>query len=432
MGSESDGDKQTLEDIADSIARIEELLERLPGDIAKDLRLKIKTLRKVLLEQRPPALALVGRRGSGKSSLINALFGAKVAEVGHVKAQTGQGKWFDYVGKIGTLAILDTRGVQEGSAPAEGDTSATPVESIVLELKKKSPDAIVFLVKASEVDAAIDGDLDALEHILADLERMHGYRPPILGIATHCDLLEPKATRLHASRDEPDADVDEKLGHVALVERALDQKLRGRDKLRGDVKKVIGVSTYMSWRQDGSLRSDERWRIDDLAGALYANLPDEGRGAFVRIARVQKLQEELALNLTKAVAAVCAGIAAVPIPFADLIPITSLQALLIAGIAWIAGRPMDMKAASEFAAGLGLNVGAAFAFREAARAIIKYVFPGGGSAVSGAVAFTGTLAIGSAARAYFIRGESFSEAKKELSIVKSEKTEKAEKDKPAP
>jgi uncharacterized protein (DUF697 family) len=334
--------------------------------------------------------------------------------VGHVKSQTGEGKWFDFVGAIGTLSILDTRGVQEGSAPREADAAKTPIESIVLELKKKAPDAIVFLVKATEVDAAIDGDLDALEAILSELERMHGYRAPILGVATHCDLLEPKVTRLHASKDEPRADVDEKLAHVALVERALDQKLKSRERLRPHVQKVLGVSTYMSWRADASLRSDERWRIDDLASALYAHIPEEGRGAFVRIARVKSLQEELAVSLTRAIAAVCAGIAAIPIPLADMIPITTLQATLIACIAWLSGRPLDMAAASEFAAGLGLNVGAGFAFREAARAIIKYVFPGGGSAVSGAVAFTGTMAIGAAARAYFIRGESFAQAKKEL------------------
>jgi uncharacterized protein (DUF697 family) len=243
---------------------------------------------------------------------------------------------------------------------------------------------------------------------------MHGYRPPVLGVATHCDLLEPKVTRLHAAKEEAEVDVQEKLGHVTLVERALDQKLKSRDKLRPHVTSVLGASTYMSWRPDGSLRSDERWRIDALAGALYKHIPDEGRGAFVRIARVRTLQEELAINLTKAVAAVCAGIAVVPIPFADMIPITTLQATLIAGIAWIAGRPLDLTTAGEFATGLGINVGVGFAFREGFRAVIKYVFPGGGSAVSGAVAFTGTMAVGAAARAYFIRGETMEKAKKEM------------------
>jgi predicted GTPase len=403
-----DDGKRALDPIAESLARLEDLLERLPGDVAKDLRSKVSTLRTILLEQRPPAFALVGRRGSGKSSLINALFGEKVAEVGHVKSQTGKGTWFDFSHEHGTLAILDTRGVQEGTAPAEGDEAKTPVESILLELRRKAPDAIVFLVKATEVDAAIDGDLDALEAILAELDRAHGYRPPIVGVATHCDLLEPKAVQLHDEKDAKASDIEEKKKHVALVERALDEKLKSRERLRPHVSKVLGVSVYMSWRETRlgtELRADERWRVDDLAAALFKHVPNEGRGMFVRVARVRALQEELAKNLTKAVAAICAGIAAVPIPVADLVPITTLQAMLVAAIAWISGRTLDLKAGSEFLTSIGVNVGAAYVFREAARALIKYV-PGAGSAVSGSIAFAGTMAIGAAARAYFIRGES--------------------------
>jgi uncharacterized protein (DUF697 family) len=132
----------------------------------------------------------------------------------------------------------------------------------------------------------------------------------------------------------------------------------------------------------------------------------------VRIARVRGLQEELASNLTRAAAAICAGIAALPIPVGDIIPITTLQVTLIAGIAWLSGRPLDRKAAAEFLSAMGANVGLGFAFREGARALVKFVFPGAGGMVSGAVAFAGTLAIGAAARAYFLRGATVEEAKR--------------------
>jgi hypothetical protein len=57
-------------------------------------------------------------------------------------------------------------------------------------------------------------------------------------------------------------------------------------------------------------------------------------------------------------------------------------------------------------------VGAAFVLREAFRAIFKVVAPGGGSVVSAAIAFTGTMAIGAAARAYYIQGVSLADARK--------------------
>jgi uncharacterized protein len=414
-------ESKTLKFIAESVEHLEELLGFLPGDVVKDLRAKIATLRGIVLEQRPPAVVLIGRRGAGKSSLINALFGEKVAEIGHIKSQTGRGRWFDFKGPAGTLSILDTRGVQEGSAPEEADEAKGAIASIVGEIHRKAPDVILFLVKASEVDAAIDGDLAALDEILIDLDRVHKHKPPILAIVTHCDVLEPKGVRL----DDPDGsereELDEKLVHVAAAERQIEAKLKARTSVGPQLVKTLGVSTYMSFRADGTVRADERWHIDELSRLLFEHIPDAGRGMFVRVARYPAIQEDLALNLTRATAALCGGIAALPIPVADIVPITAMQLSLIAGVAWLSGRAMDSRAAGEFLAGLGVNVGAAFAMREAARALTKFVFPGAGAAVSGTVAFAGTMAIGAAARAYFIRGASMAEAKARYERVKAAK-----------
>lgn len=401
----------TFHEISETIRRLEDMLERVPDPLARDIRQKIAHLRALLLEQRSPHLVLVGRRGAGKSSLINALFGARVAEVGHVKAQTGQGRWFDVQGELGSLSILDTRGIQEGSRPEEADTADTPLDSILAEVRRKAPDALLFLVKATEVDAAIDADLDVLEQLVSAVEQAHGTRPPLIGVATHCDLLEPKRTDLHLAGQQDPSELQEKLRHVDAVERQFREKLRSRENLRGELVTVLGVSTYLSFRQDGSIRSDERWRLGELAQVLFRELPEQGRLVLARVTRVRALQEELATTLTRAMASLCMGIAVVPIPVADIIPITSAQVSLIAGIAWISGRQLDFKAASEFLPALGVNVGAAFALREAARALVKFVFPGAGNVVSGAVAFAGTVAIGTAARAYFLRGVSAEEAR---------------------
>lgn len=425
-----DDEAKTLKLIAENIRRVEELLRflPLPDATVNDIRSKIALLRTILLEQRAPAFALVGRRGAGKSSLVNALFGARVAEVGHVKSQTGRGRWFDHKTDRGTMSVLDTRGIQEGSKPAEGDSAKDAVTSIVVELKKKAPDVILFLVKATEADSAIDADLAALERVYAEIERQHHFRPPLVAIATHSDVLEPKATRLHRAHEEPTEDIEEKLARVSEVEHHLEDKIKARGKLGPHLVWTRALSTYMSFKDDGTLRADERWRVDELVSTLFKHLPDAGRGTFVRIARVRGLQEELASNLTRATAAICAGVAALPIPVADVIPITTLQITLIAAIAWLAGRPLDRRAATEFLGAMGANVGAAFLFREGARALIKFVFPGAGSMVSGAVAFAGTLAIGAAAREFFLRGGTMEDAKRVFAAEK----EAAEKQAGAP
>jgi uncharacterized protein len=401
-----------LKAFARAIARLEELLDRLPLELAKELRGRLATLRTVMLEKRPPALVLVGRRGAGKSSVVNALFGARVAELGHVTAQTGRGRWYDYEREGGMMSILDTRGVQEGSPPAEAHDGKSALDSLALELRAKAPDLVVFVAKASEVDAAVDADVDVLERVYKEVKRAHRSDPPLVAVVTHCDLFEPKSTRLHRAEQEPDDEVEEKRRHVAAAERAIAAKIDDRAALHDRHVATLGVSAYMSWRADGSLRADERWRIDELASVLFRNLPDSSRAELARATRARGVQEELATTLTKATAAVCAGIAAAPIPLADIVPLTAMQVGLVASIAWLAGRSIDKRSGVEFLTGLGANVGLAFAFREAVRAIVKVIAPGGGSIVSASIAFTGTMAVGSAARAYYIRGASLEDARK--------------------
>jgi uncharacterized protein (DUF697 family)/GTP-binding protein EngB required for normal cell division len=390
-------DDDALKTLARTIERIEQLLERLPLDVAKDARLRIATLRLVLLEKRPPALVLVGRRGAGKSSVVNALFGAKVAELGHVTAQTGKGRWYQYERGGGTMSILDTRGVQEGSLPAEADAAKSALESIAIELRAQAPDVV---------------DLDALEHVYEEIRRAHRLEPPLIAVVTHCDLLEPKATRLHTAAREPESDVEEKKRHVAAAEHALARKIDTREKLRPRLVATLGTSVYMSWKSDGALRSDERWRVDDLAVTLFRHLPDASRAELARATQVRAIQEDLATSLTQATAAVCAGVGAAPIPFADTIPLTALQAGLVAGIAWIGGRSADKKGTSEFIGALSANLGLALGLREGFRQLMKIIAPGGGSIVSATIAFTGTMAIGAAAKAYYIRGVSIADARR--------------------
>jgi uncharacterized protein (DUF697 family) len=170
----------------------------------------------------------------------------------------------------------------------------------------------------------------------------------------------------------------------------------------------------MSWTPDGGLRADERWRIDDLAVALFRQLPDASRAELARVTRARAVQDELATTLTKSTAAVCAAVAVAPLPLADIVPLTTLQTGLVAGIAWIGGRSVDRRGATEFLASIGANIGLAFALREAVRAVMKLIAPGGGPVLSATVAFSGTMAIGAAARAYYIRGVSLEEAKRVL------------------
>lgn len=398
-------------EFAQLVEELEELLRPIPG--TQKIREELGDLRRLILEQRAPRFALVGRRGSGKSSLVNAIFGQQVAEVGHTKAQTGRGRWWTYEGELGNIEILDTRGLQEGSRPEGEDESGTPLDSIVTAIGERLPDAVLFLVKAKEVDAAIDADIAALVTIRERLKEEH---MPIVAIITHVDELEPKNIRLHESETEHAEDIAEKLRHVQEVQRHLEDKIREHSVLKKDLVTVIGVSSYMSWRSDGSLRADERWRIEDLVYYLANELPDEAQVSFARLSRMGRVQRRIANRLTNVVSGLCGGIAATPLPVADIAPITSLQVSLVAGIAYISGREMNVKTAAEFMTAMGLNVGIGFGLREVARALLKTLAPGPGTAASAAIAAAATYAIGRAATTYFLEGASIDAAKASFEV----------------
>jgi len=150
-----------------------------------------------------------------------------------------------------------------------------------------------------------------------------------------------------------------------------------------------------------------------LLSAIAKVLADEARLEFARASGEKAVQTEIATTLTRSTAAVCTAIGAQPIPLADMPILTTLQVLLVSGIVHVSGRRLSTKLVRDFLAALGANIGAAFLFREGARAVVK-LLPGWGNAISGAVAGAGTYAIGRAATAYFVEGLSMEQTRQKF------------------
>jgi uncharacterized protein (DUF697 family) len=147
-----------------------------------------------------------------------------------------------------------------------------------------------------------------------------------------------------------------------------------------------------------------------LMSLLAAELPNQAKIEMIRISRDRRAQLHVAQMLVKSTTAICAAIGAQPIPLADMPVLTALQVLMVSGIMYISGRERSLRAATEFIAALGANVGVGMLLREGTRAMLKF-FPGWGNVVCGMVAGAGTYAVGRAATAYFLEGASLREAK---------------------
>jgi len=178
------------------------------------------------------------------------------------------------------------------------------------------------------------------------------------------------------------------------AEKRLDRLLTLHVKLQKLVDKFpIGIPSKFKTKIVDSLFRDEEMQ------ELIKNIKENK----IPPSEADKAMKLAAERFTKVFSSLAFLIGTEPIPGPDILILIPLQTTLIALIAYLSGREMSYKTAGEFLTSMGVNVGAGFVFREAARQLIK-LFAGPGNLISGAVAASGTYGIGKAAIAYYLLG----------------------------
>jgi len=384
----------------------------IPAERKEALKREIKMFKELLLDKRSPRLMIIGRRGAGKSSLVNAIFGERVADTGAVLSKTGKSRYYSYQNSRGKIDILDTRGLGDRTKP-ETANFQNALDDIKQSIETDYPDAILFLCKARDVDSNIDVDIKNVLQIHDFILSKHKYNAPVIGIVTCVDELEPK-------RIEPPYDDKRKRANIDVAVKAVEDAFN----IVGlSLVQVIPTSAYADYDENdkNKIVYHNYWNIDTLITYLVEVLPTSTHLELARLAKIRSLQINIARTLVGTTSAIAAGIAAVPIPVADIIPITAAQVGMIIGIGYLSGRELSKKSAIEFMAAFGVNVGAAVVLREAARLLIEVVFPPAilvASTVSAVIAIAGTAALGEAAIAYFIEGQTIDEAKLKFELVR--------------
>ena len=397
------------------ISDIDELFESFSAPLGERVRQWIQTavmgpafaeLREFIEESRPPVLFLAGRSGHGKSSVINALAGKKVAETGHVKPTTPEAlaHLITFPERFATWQVVDSRGIFETSPPG-GAPTPDATQALSEAMLKYRPDVVLHVTSTPEV-RALQGDLRVMSEIMDGLRDRTGGDTPLVVVLSKPDIIGNP-------REWPPERYPRK---AAQIKEALDYFVSDALQIRAGFRSLDLNTPYCGYEFDPNernvfcvvpvfaLEEEPAWNVEMLVQAIGDRLPRSARLDFYQAQQRKEFLRRLSDSVIKRFAGIATAVGSSPIPVADIAVLTPLQLMMIAVIAGLSCQQLSVGSATQYLTAAGINLGGAVGMRTVAQQLIKLI-PGAGSVLSGGIAGAGTYALGKSAQAYFFSGE---------------------------
>lgn len=334
-----------------------------------------------------PHIALCGKTGAGKSSLVNALLQADVQRVGVVPETRERTR-------------LAWQPNPDGSPAANLAASPTANPNPTSKLATFLVDT-PGLMEAGRHDEYAESLLDTLAgtHVLlwvigypdraieVDrlwIEKIHKLEPklPILVVGTAIDRADPRrfdAKNFRIDLNNPDG---------LSTEGEKKASSWGRY-LRDTLLPVGATDVVICAAGESSQDHAGQCNLMNVHNAVQKCLPEAAQLDFIRRSRVLGPKGERATLIIKGAAAAAAAAAVVPVPLVDAVAVTGIQIGMVISLSALYERPLDKNNATQLVtAALTAVVG---------RALLQQVsklIPGIGSTVGAALAGALTYAVG--------------------------------------
>lgn len=386
---------ERLESVRKYYEKFEDMLDDLPFFIPKSTKKMLKkylgqdkeleALMESISTQRPPRLLIAGDRGVGKSALVNALCRARIVETSPYGGEN-----VDRV--VNDIDIYACKRGDETEIEIF-ETSTYKTAEKITQIINFKPDAAILLFDSSR-DVDIHSQLEFFEDLKKKIEGSGGNKLPLIVAITKVD---------EASDQTYEELVDEgEMGKKIALSVDID-----RNQLRESLSKYRGTILAHGNVVDEivALSSLNLYNFDELRRIIEDVMIDPNAQMGFRMTfRLSEVLSGVSNRLVKLFSGMAAVIALTPIPVADLYVLLILQGLMVALIARLSGRDVNLKTGIEFILSLGGVTLAGFGLRTVAQQAAKFAnfLPFAGSAISSTIAATGTNAIGKAAVAHFI------------------------------
>jgi len=306
-------------------------------------------------------IAIYGATGAGKSSLLNAIFGADIADTGVGEPVTAQTAL--YVNETGTLGIYDGAGFELGDRVKP----AAELRRRITRNRRASRGTAADAGVADIVHVAwycVNGGTDRLEQgqIAAVREIAKSGIPVVLVI-----------TKVRARDGVLDPAVEAFIDSIEQMDLP-----------------IVGGRPLATAAVESAFDGTGRYGLESLLDSTYAVVPEAQRVAMAAAQRIDlSIKARYARSWIAGASAFAGGIGFTPIPVVDAAVLVPAQAALMVKIATIYQIPKEQ--AAKLAT--GVTSMASVGGKQAAASLVKLV-PGVGNVISAGVAGTITAVIG--------------------------------------